>query len=129
MFIDMHTMRVIALTRVDTGLPRFDVRIFCTYDITGDDAMYPHSSVTSFPDLQCTCGKCAASKLDQQEETSDRKTRTLHTIVQTLGTDMRYMMFGSTMMSPALMRFLEDKGYTSLEQMLGYSGDIDDDIS
>ena len=125
MFIDMHTMHVIALTRIDLGLPRFDVRILCTYDITG--GMYPHSSVTSFPDLQCTCGKCAASKLDQQEETSDRKTRKLHTIVQTLGTDMRYMMFGSTMMSPALMRFLEDKGYTSLEQMLGYSGDIDDD--
>ena len=125
MFIDMHTMHVIALTRIDLGLPRFDVRILCTYDITG--GMYPHSSVTSFPDLQCTCGKCAASKLDQQEETSDRKTRKLHTIVQTLGTDMRYMLFGSTMMSPALMRFLEDKGYTSLEQMLGYSGDIDDD--
>ena len=118
-------MRVIALSPVDPGLPGFNVSILCTYDITGDDAMYPHSSVTSFPDLQCKCGKCAASKLDQQEETSNKKTRKLHTIVQTFGTDLRYMMFGS-MTSPALMRFLNGKGYTSLEQMLGYSSDIDE---
>ena len=118
-------MRVIALTQDDAHQPGFNVCIHCTYDITGNDAMYPHSSVTSFPGQQCQCGKCAASKLDQQEETSDRKTRQLHTIVQTLGTDLRYMMFGS-MTSPALMRFLNGKGYASLEQMLGYSGDIDE---
>ena len=61
-------MRVLSLSPVDANLPGFNVCIHCTYDITGNDAMYPHSNVTSFPDQQCT-----AENVEQVSWTNKKK--------------------------------------------------------
>ena len=88
----------------------------------------PHPDIISFPNPPCICkNKCTAGKIriqiDQNENPS--KTRSLHSILQALFGDSLFMIFGVTMTSLELTHFLQVQGYTSVEQMLGYSGAID----
>ena len=123
-----RSMRELALTQVDRGLPGFSVNIRGTYKTEDNDGMYPHPDIISFPNPPCICkNKCTAGKIririDQNE--NPKKIRSLHSILQALFGDSLFMIFGVTMTSLELTHFLQVQGYTSVEQMLGYSGAID----